>query len=221
MIMDETPETTRQALERLAREPVPGAGTESWNSGTSGTAGTEPERHAGTDHEWYAGDGAVPAPRTGGTMPEHVPAPGRALVHLGGAVQVVRVLAQPDVPEIRHALMAYAPAGRYWYDVGTTAADPWGDTDVFHVIKVWFTAEPEEPRGSWVRMYAASGRVTGFPEPATIAATVQGILNSLERLRARGTYLAQTPGQEPPPWPGEPIKTFRPAGRPIKDQPQA
>lgn len=193
-------------------------GTDGWNSGTSGTP--EP----GTEREWYAGDGAVPAhvpaPRTGGTMPERVPAPGRALVHLGGAVQVVRVLAQPDVPEIRHALMAYGPAGRYWYDVGTTAADPWGDADVFHVIKVWFTDQPDEPRGSWVRMYAASGRVTGFPEPSTIAATVQGILNSLERLKARGTYQAQTPDTVPD-WPGDEIKTFHPAPRPIKDQPQA
>jgi hypothetical protein len=201
------PERTRDVLERLAREKVERPGTD-WHAGTA---------VPGTDGQWYASDGAVPVPEQ---VPERVPAPGRTLVHLGDSVQVVRVLAQSDVPEIRHALMAYGPPGRYWYDVGLSTTDPWADAEAFHVIKLWYTDEPDQPRGSWVKMYAASGRVTGFPEPATIAATVQGILNTLERLKARGTYGTRTPDSRP----AEPLEP-RPEDlitrRPIRDNPQA
>lgn len=209
---DQAPaESTMDALRALAAEQVERPGTE---------AGTGTDWHTGpavpgTEGQWYASDGAVPVPE-----PERVPAPGRTLVHLGDSVQVVRVLAQPDVPEIRHALMAYAPSGRYWYDVALNTTDPWADAEAFHVIKLWFTEEPDAPRGSWVKMYAASGRVIGFPEPATVAATVQGILNSLERLKARGAYGTRTPDSEPSSTHGFPPERT-PPGRPIKDQPQA
>jgi hypothetical protein len=149
----------------------------------------------------------------GGVVP-----PARVPVHLGGAVRVERVLEQPDVTAVHEAILAYGPTGAYRYDIGLTTANPWGDQDVFHAVKVWWRPEPDG------RVFTASGRVTGEPDASAVAVTVRGIMITLVRLQAiaedRDTHPARTYNAEPdqpPEWPGEPIRTFRP----IKDNPQA